>query len=310
MNDFSKNIELQSMNSLLGSRANELIRNSQKNSEKLTESERNKFAKVSRGFEAMFVNMLLKEMKSSLNNEQDSEFGGPLLEYTDMLFAEQISNQGKGIGIAEKVYEFLTGEELPSQRIIQNSYQADTDIHSIRPTRGINPTDLMNKNDYISAKKVNDSPSLISGNFMNRVKDRIEIYETIINEASDKYGIPSELIKAVITAESAGRNIAKSKVGAKGLMQLMDATAKELGVTDSFDPLQNINGGTLYLRRMLDKFNNDRNLALAAYNAGPGNVEKYGGIPPFKETENYIIKVNKYLNLYLNEKSDKQELML
>jgi soluble lytic murein transglycosylase-like protein len=118
-----------------------------------------------------------------------------------------------------------------------------------------------------------------------------ETIQKCIQEAAQKYGLAPQLIEAVIRAESGFRVDAVSVAGAQGLMQLMPATAKDLGVTNPFDIRQNIDGGTRYLRQMFDLFDGDARLALSAYNAGPGNVQKYGGDVPFPETRRYVARV-------------------
>ena len=120
-----------------------------------------------------------------------------------------------------------------------------------------------------------------------------ETIDLCIREAADKYNIAPNLIKAVVKAESNYNINAISRAGAQGLMQLMPDTARELGVDDPFDIRQNIDGGTRYLRQMLDLFDGDIRKALSAYNAGPGNVIKYGGQVPFSETKQYVSRVLK-----------------
>lgn len=112
-----------------------------------------------------------------------------------------------------------------------------------------------------------------------------------IREAAEKYDLSPDMIRAVIKAESNFKVDAVSVAGAQGLMQLMPATAKELGVENPFDIRQNIDGGTRYLRQMLDLFGGDIRMALSAYNAGPGNVTKYGGDVPFPETRRYVSRI-------------------
>lgn len=121
-------------------------------------------------------------------------------------------------------------------------------------------------------------------------------YESAIAGAAGKYGIDPAVIKAVIKAESGFRSGAVSRVGAQGLMQLMPGTARALGV-DPTDPEQNIDGGTRYLKQQLDRFG-DIESALAAYNAGPGAVARYGGVPPYAETQRYVSQVLKNIKLY------------
>jgi hypothetical protein len=120
-------------------------------------------------------------------------------------------------------------------------------------------------------------------------------YNDIIIEASQKFDIDAALVSAVIKAESDYNPRIVSNKGARGLMQLMPATAKRFGVTNSFDPRENIHGGTRYLRWLLNKFDGNADLAVAAYNAGEGNVMKYEGVPPFRETVNYINRIAKHI---------------
>jgi soluble lytic murein transglycosylase-like protein len=121
------------------------------------------------------------------------------------------------------------------------------------------------------------------------------VIEKSIHEPAQKYNLPAALIRGVIRAESNFDAAAVSRAGAQGLMQLMPGTARELGVVNPFDIEQNIDGGARYLRKMLDSFGGDIKVALAAYNAGPGTVEKHGGqIPPYQETARYIDRVLKF----------------
>jgi len=240
---------------------------------------------VARNFESLFIHMMYKQMKSSMLSDTDDQsmtFGKDTLEgFTDLAFADQMSKAGNGIGIAEKIYEFLTGERHLPSVITQSSNISQPEAYKHMPA----PT--------VSGKK--DVESLESlARRIGGLDERISGFEDIINEAADANGISSALIKSIIAAESSGITDAVSSAGAKGLMQLMDSTAAEMGVTDSFDPKENIHGGASYLKKMLDMFDGDLDLALAAYNAGPGNIDKFGGIPPFVETKAYLNKVRKY----------------
>lgn len=120
--------------------------------------------------------------------------------------------------------------------------------------------------------------------------------DAIFDEAASKYGVDAKFLKAIAKCESDFSTECTSSSGAMGIMQLMPQTAASLGVTNAYDPYQNIMGGARYISEKLAQYNGDKSLALAAYNAGSGNVAKYGGIPPFKETQNYVAKVMAYYN--------------
>jgi soluble lytic murein transglycosylase len=160
------------------------------------------------------------------------------------------------------------------------AFSSHADIYKFRDKEGvIHFTNIPQKNrDY---KKVISEKKTPSGNY----------YSYIIRNKSRKYNIEPSIIRAVITAESNWNPTAVSKKGAIGLMQLMPETARDMQINNPYDPEENIEAGTRYLRFLLDKFDDNLTLALAAYNAGPGKIEKSGGVPPFPETKKFVRKV-------------------
>jgi len=151
----------------------------------------------------------------------------------------------------------------------------------------INPSTRVNAEIY--SNKATNAYKTEAYDSKNKIKD-------LISRVSQRHGVDEKLVNALVNQESGFNPNAKSKVGAMGLMQLMPATAKGLGVTNPMDPEQNVEGGVKYLKSMLDKYNGNIILALAAYNAGPGAVDKYDGVPPYKDPPNYV---NSILSSYL-----------
>lgn len=243
---------------------------------KYSDKERAKFVDASKKFEGMLTSMMLKSMTKTSEGMfgDENSFGG---SYLDTFFEMNMSDfmtKHQSLGIAEQIYFKLTGEQLES------AYKSNDVIKA----QGNEAVPIKNNETGVTVK-----PS-------NSTMNRVDQYDHIIDEASEKFGIDKNIIKSVIFTESAGHNTALSSQKAKGLMQLIDSTAKDMGVQNVWDPRENILGGTKYLANMLQRYDGDLKLSLAAYNAGPGNVDKYKGVPPFDETRKYVERVMGYYN--------------
>jgi Rod binding domain-containing protein len=245
--------------------------------EKLDPAQKARLQKAAREFESIFVGYMLKSMRNTIDKADNSTegFGSDILESMgDIELAKHIS-KNSNLGLAEMLYRKMTGESLP--------------IPSFRPAP--DATQVMSAYPGMNsqANKASKHDSL---------EERLEHYSPFIAEAAAQQGLSENLIKAVIASESAGRANALSSKDAKGLMQLIDSTASDMGVKNVWDPRENILGGAKYLKQLLEKFDGDEKLAVASYNAGPGNVVKHGGIPPFKETKEYVTRVMNFLQLF------------
>lgn len=169
----------------------------------------------------------------------------------------------------------------------QNGINIELCRNTVSPSAAVNKTAT-----YSGSPAINSGSVKLEASGLSCSAD----LDAIFNEAASKYGVDAKFLKAIAKCESDFSTECTSRSGAMGIMQLMPQTAASLGVTNAYDPYQNIMGGARYISEKLTQYNGDKSLALAAYNAGSGNVAKYGGIPPFKETQNYVAKVMAYYN--------------
>lgn len=246
--------------------------------------------KASLDFEAMFLSNMYKSMRQSTISE-----GNELTEASPgrEIFTEMLDNQYASLHSKSKVENSDQGlknalsgvsNSMAAQiyrALTRNESGKDPAPHKNMPVSGIPDFSILNK--------PTKSNTQVTGNELLSS----EKLDPIVSQAGKTFGVADSLIKSVIKTESANNAKAVSAAGAKGLMQLMDTTAQDLGVKNVFNPRENIFAGTKYLKQLLNRFGGSEEKALAAYNAGPANVDKYGGIPPFAETQNYVKRVLK-----------------
>ncbi|GAB6095558.1 hypothetical protein JCM14469_18100 [Desulfatiferula olefinivorans] len=176
----------------------------------------------------------------------------------------------------------------------RETYPAGTAALGAEPTVPLSIVPPETEADSILHVLIDEQAADADADDLAEINDPETLYYPLIVKVARRYEVDPLLVKAIIAAESGFNPNAVSHVGAQGLMQLMPRTAKALGVEDAFNPEHNIDGGVKYFRKLLDRFDGDVQLALAAYNAGSRKVHKYRGVPPFSETRNYIEKVFKF----------------
>jgi Rod binding domain-containing protein len=267
--------------------------------------------KAAREFEAVLVAYMFKSMRSSVSKSGllGEGFGGDMMDsLLDMEMGRQMSRTGN-FGLAEMLWRKITGEPMPQQVALKAPKAAlrEGNVEAVHRPPALDPAkppvaDPAPAPGAAPAVTPVLTPRKAAGPIRVKtgqaVAERVNTYTSLIREAAEKHGVDENLVKAVIATESAGNPRARSSADAKGLMQLIDSTARSMGVRNSWNPRENILGGVKYLQQMLTRFDGNVEHALASYNAGPAAVEKYGGIPPYRETQAYVGRVMEYLKIF------------
>ncbi|MFZ5979328.1 MAG: transglycosylase SLT domain-containing protein [Candidatus Zixiibacteriota bacterium] len=270
-------------------------------------SEKALLKKATQEFESFFIYYMMKTMRKTIpenslaeNSLFSTDSGKDIYtQMFDMEIARSVT-KSSNCSIGDILYKSL--EKLVDAKYSQTDESGETEKFVPLPEDEIediklDKSGLKLPDDLDDFKKVIEPPNFIAVSQSPRpvTENRIMTdYGRIIDEAARENSLDSALIASIIEVESGGRADAVSPAGAKGLMQLADSTAGDYGVSNVFDPEENIKAGSRFLKNLLKRYD-DLDTALAAYNAGPGNVDKYGGIPPFEETRNYVKKVNDLL---------------
>jgi len=276
--------------------------------EQTLEMKKMRLRKATREFESFFILQMLQAMRQTIPKSELLEGGLGQDTYTSM-FDEELARTVAGTSpdsLSEMLYRSLekhldaTDEDAGAKTpAVDTELQKGSDVNPLDQSDSA-PAQSTESTVPTTTEKVkkNIKPPQISTVTAPRMSSDpiLKDYGETISSAARTYRVDPKLVYSVIKAESNGQSDAISPQGAKGLMQLIDSTAAEMGVADSLDPHQNIHGGTKYLRQLLDRFDGNVKLAVAAYNAGPGAVSKYDGVPPFPETRQYVEKVLAGLN--------------
>ena len=270
---------------------------------KSLDMEKLRLRKATKELESFFVLHMLKAMRQTIPKSNLLTGGLGEDTYTSM-FDEELSKivAGGPASLSEALYRSLekhltaeSGDTLEASGIFKSGVP-----EKVQPSSSTsNDATKIDKPKVETAPKEKPSSKTPSPPVVRPkiTSDAVlKTYGPTIEEASRKYDLDPTLVYSVIITESGGNPNAVSPKGAKGLMQLMDGTAEQMGVADSLNPQQNIHGGAKYLRQLLDKYNGDLPRTLAAYNAGPGAVDKHKGVPPYAETKRYVDKVMGHLS--------------